>query len=188
MRFAIACLIAALSVPSANAQGRFQQLPEGVPISHKDVERLSPAGVILARREQLKLEKPQVVRLDSIRRAFDDSAKHVADNVRKYQRAVTTAPPLLKRPPEGKPETRKDSLERAKLDSTNRLKRDKYFETVTTGRRDLAAALLTLKELFDASLASTIQALDGTQHTTAALTLEQTSEEFTRRLRLANVR
>jgi hypothetical protein len=95
---------------------------------------------------------------------------------------------MLRRPPEGKPETRKDSLSRAKLDSTNREKRDKYFETVTTGRRDLAAALLALKDLFDASLAETIQTLDGTQHTSAALMLEQTSQEFTRRLRLANIR
>ena len=59
---------------------------------------------------------------------------------------------------------------------------------MTTGRRDLAAALLTLKDLFDATLTSTIQALDGAQHTTAALALERTSDEFTRRLRLANVR
>jgi hypothetical protein len=189
MRFSPVLLIIALGLPSlAQSQGRFQQLPEGIPISHKDVERLSPAGVVLGRREQLKLEKSQMARLDSLRRAFDDSAKRVADNVRDYQRAITTAPPLLKRPPEGAPQTRKDSLERAKLDSTNRLKRDKYFETVTIGRRDLAAALHVLKDLFDNSLAATIQALDGTQHTTAALTLEQTSEEFTRRLRLANIR
>jgi hypothetical protein len=189
MRLTTALLFAALLAPSVSeGQRRFQQVPEGIPITHKDVERLSPAGVVLSRREPLKLEKPQIAKLDSLRRAFEDTAKRVADNVKKYQRAINTAPPLLKRPPEGKPETRKDSLERAKLDSTNRLKRDKYFETVTTGRRDLAEALLALKELFDASLASTIQALNGAQHTTAALTLEQTSEEFTRRLRLANVR
>jgi hypothetical protein len=178
-----------LAVTQAGAQSRrgFQQ-PEGVPISHKDIERLSPASVVLDRREQLRLEKTQIAKLDSLHRAFNDSASFLADKAREYQRQITVAPPMLKRPPEGKPETRKDSLERAKLDSTNRLKRDKYFETVTTGRRDLAAALLGLKELFDASLAATIQALDGTQHTTAALTLEQTSQEFTRRLRLANIR
>jgi hypothetical protein len=188
MRLTATLFIAALVVPSVSEAQRRFQVPEGVPISHKDVERLSPAGVVLSRREPLKLEKPQIAKLDSLRRAFEDTAKRVADNVKQYQRAINTAPPLLKRPPEGKPETRKDSLERAKLDSTNRLKRDKYFETVTTGRRDLAGALLALKDLFDASLAATIQALDGAQHTTAALTLEQTSEEFTRRLRLANVR
>jgi hypothetical protein len=189
MRFTRLVLIIALGLPSAAfSQRRLQQVPEGIPISHKDVERFSPAGVVLGRREQLKLQKQQIVTLDSLRKAFEDTAKHVADNAREYQRAINTAPPLLRRPPEGKPETRKDSLDRAKLDSTNRVKRDKYFETVTTGRRDLAAALLVLKDLFDSSLAATIQALDGTQHTTAALTLEQVSEEFTRRLRLANVR
>lgn len=189
MRFVPALLIAALALPStAHSQRRMQQVPEGIPISHKDVERMSPAGVVLGRREQLKLEKTQILKLDSLRRAFEDTAKRVADSVKEYQRQITTAPPMLKRPPEGKPETRKDSLERAKLDSTNRRKSDAYFATVTTGRRDLAAALLALKDLYDASLAATIQALDGTQHTTAALTLEQTSEEFTRRLRLANVR
>jgi hypothetical protein len=152
------------------------------------VERLSPARVILDRAKELKLEAARMAALDSLRRAFDDSAKHLANDVKKYQRAITTPPPLLKRPPEGKPETRKDSLERAKLDSTNRLKSDAYFETVTAGRRDLAATLLALKELFDASLAATIAALDGAQHTAAALTLERTSDEFTRRLRLANIR
>jgi hypothetical protein len=189
MQLISAVLLVALAAPAAAAQRQTRMQPqEGIPISHKDVERLSPPGVILARREQLKLDKPQIAKVDSLRRAFEDTAKRVADRIKDYQRAITTPPPMLKRPPEGKPETRKDSLERAKLDSTNRLKRDKYFETVTTGRRDLAAALLALKELYDSSLAATIQALDGTQHTTAALALEQTSEEFTRRLRLANVR
>jgi len=190
MRFALAFLAIASAAPSiAQAQRRaFQAPPEGVPISHKDVERLSPAGIILGRKDQLKLEKPQIAKLDSLRRAFDDSARRLADKVHDSQRQVTTPPPMLKRPPEGKPETHKDSLNRAKLDSANRRMRDEYFETVTSGRRDLAADLLALKDLFDASLAATIQALDGTQHTTAALTLEQASEEFTRRLRLANVR
>jgi hypothetical protein len=161
---------------------------EGVPLTHKDVERLDPARVILDRREELKLLPPQVAALDSIRKAFDDSAKVLADDVRRNQRAITSPPPMLRRPPEGKPETAKDSVSRARLDSTNRVKRDRYFETVTTGRRDLAATLLTLKDLFDATLASTIKALDGSQHTAAALSLERASEEFTRRLRLANIR
>src|SRR4051812_16164227 len=187
MRLVPALFLLSLATPALSQPRRFQQ-PEGVPIGHKDVERLSPAGVILARTEQLKLQTGQIAKLDSLRRSFVDSATLLADHVKGYQRAITTAPPMLKRAPEGKPETRKDSLSRAKIDSTNRLKRDQYFETVTTGRRDLAAALLALKDLFDASLAATIQALDGTQHTTAALTLEQTSEEFTHRLRLANVR
>lgn len=187
MRFAAAIFIVSVA-SSASAQSRAFFQPEGVPISHKDVDRLSPASVILDRKEQLKLDKAQIATIDSMRRAFVDSASRLADEVRKSQRAISTAPPLLRRPPEGKPETRKDSLERAKLDSTNRRKRDAYFETVTTGRRDLAATLLALKDLFDANLAATIQALDGTQHTTAALTLEQTSQEFTRRLRLANIR
>lgn len=165
-----------------------QRVTEGVPISGKDVDRMSPAAVILSRREPLRLEQPQAQKLDSLHKAFADSAKRLADDVNKAQRAITTAPPMIRRPPEGKPETRKDSLSRAKLDSTNREKRDRYFETVTTGRRDLAAALLALKDLFDLSLAATIQALDGTQHTSAALMLEQTSQEFTRRLRLANIR
>ena len=186
MRIALALSLLLLASP-ALAQG-YQRVPEGVPISHKDVERMSPAGVMLARRQPLRLEQPQILKLDSLHKAFADSAKRLANEVNDDQRAINSAPPMLKRAPEGKPETRKDSLSRAKLDSTNREKRDKYFETVTTGRRDLAAALLALKELFDASMAATIQVLDGTQHTTAALMLEQTSDEFTRRLRLANVR
>ena len=161
---------------------------QGVPLQAKEIERLNPARVILDRRQELKLEAPQVARLDSMRRVFDDTAKHLADDVRKNQRKITTAPPLLRRPPEGKPESRKDSVSRAKLESDNRAKRDEYFEVVTTGRRDLAATLLELKTLFDANLAATIQALDGGQYTTAALSLERASAEFTRRLRLANVR
>jgi hypothetical protein len=181
MSFKVALLLATLASPLA-AQS------EGVPISGKDIERLSPARIILDRRESLRLEPAQATKLDSVRRVYEDSAKVIADQVRQYQRAITIAPPLLRRPPDGKPETHKDSVSRAKLDSTNRRKRDEYFQTVTTGRRDLAAALLALKELFDANLAATIQSLDGTQHTTAALTLDQTSQEFTRRLRLANIR
>ena len=181
MRLSLLMTAALLAASPLRAQ-------EGVPLTTKDVERLDPARVILDRRAELKLLPAQLLALDSIRKAFDDSAKYLADDVRKHQRAITSPPPLLRRPPEGKPETRKDSLSRAKLDSTNREKRDRYFETVTTGRRDLATALLTLKELCDSTLASTIRALDGSQHTAAALSLERASEEFTRRLRLANVR
>jgi hypothetical protein len=180
MRFTYVLLALAVAAP-ASAQ-------QGAPITAKDIERLDPARIILARRDALKLQKEQIAVLDSMRKAFDDSAKKVAEDVRRHQRAITTPPPLLRRPPDGRPETRKDSLDRAKLDSTNRVKRDRYFETVTTGRRDLATGLLALKELFDSTLASTIKALDGSQHTSAALSLERASEEFTRRLRLANVR
>jgi hypothetical protein len=182
MSFKVVPLLVALASPLA------AQIQEGVPITGKDIERLSPARIILDRRESLRLEPIQVTKLDSVLKVYEDSAKDLADHVRQYQRAITIAPPLLRRPPEGKPETLKDSLSRARLDSTNRKKRDEYFETVTSGRRDLAGALLALKDLFDANLASTIQSLDGTQHTTAALTLDQTSQEFTRRLRLANIR
>jgi hypothetical protein len=94
---------------------RLEQPSEGIPISHGDIDRLTPARVILERREALKLQKAQIAKLDSIGRAFGDSAKKLADSVKKYQRAVTTAPPMLKRPPEGKPETKKDSLKRAQL-------------------------------------------------------------------------
>ena len=177
------CLLAATLLGAAPLTAQ-----EGVPITHKDVERLNPAAVILDRRDQLRLEKAQVAKLDSLRKAFDDSAKHMADDVRKAQRAITTPPPLIRRPPDGKPETRKDSANFAKIEAANREKRDKYFETVTTGRRDLAGVLLSLKDLFDVTLDSTIKTLDGTQHTTSALMLERTAAEFTRRLRLANIR
>src|SRR5829696_3921412 len=68
-----------------------------------------------------------------------------------------------------------------------------YFAEFAAGLQDVlthsgTVPLLALKELFDASLAATIAALDGAQHTAAALTLERTSDEFTRRLRLANIR
>lgn len=181
MRLIFALVLTLVAVPALAQQ-------EGVPIRDGDIERLNPARVVLDRRNELKLDKAQVAVLDSMRKAFEDSAKTLAEDSRRHQRAITTPPPMLKRPPEGKPETRKDSLERAKLDSTNRLKRDEYFATVTGGRRDLAANLLALKDLFDNSLAATIAALNGNQHTAAALTLERTSQEFTRRLRLANVR
>jgi hypothetical protein len=161
---------------------------EGVPISGGDIERLNPARVLIDQRDQLKLEKEQLTALEVLRKAFDTDAKLMADSVKRYQRAITTPPPLLKRPPEGKPETRKDSISRAKLDSNNRIRNDEYFETVTAGRRDLAAALLTLKDRFDADLAKVSAVLNDSQRTTAALSLERAATEFTRRLRLANVR
>ena len=161
---------------------------QGVPLREGDIERLNPSRVILDRRVELKLDKTQIAVLDSMRKAFDNTAKRMADEVRKHQRAITSPPPLLREPPDARPETRKDSLERAKLDSTNRMKRDRYFETVTAGRRDLAAALLALKELFDTNVATATALLHDNQGVTAALALEGASAEFTRRLRLANVR
>lgn len=181
MRLPVIILAAAVFAAPAAAQ-------EGASLPVKELERLNPARVVLDRRDQLKLSPAQVTQLDSMRKVFDDSTRHLADDARKHQRAISTPPPLLRRPPEGKPETRKDSVSRAKLDSTNRIKRDRYFETVTTGRRDLAATLLALKDLFDANLTAVIPVLDGGQHTAVSLELERASEEFTRRLRLANVR
>lgn len=165
-----------------------QRRAEGIPLSGGDIERLSPAKVVSQHRKALKLEKRQLEVLDTLRKSFDRDAMRLADSVRKYQRAITTAPPLLRKAPDGRPETRKDSLERAKLDSTNRVKRDKYFERVTGGRRDLAAVLLALKELFDTSVTRVSAALNPDQQNGAALALEAASEEFTRRLRLANIR
>jgi hypothetical protein len=181
-------ILAASFLGAAELSAQRGLVQEGIPLRKGDIERLNPASVILSRRRDLRIEKPQVARLDSLRKVFDDSAKAMAEDVKKYQRAITTAPPLLRRPSDARPETRKDSLERARLDSTNREKRDRYFGTVTAGRRDLATTLLALKELFDTTLAATIAALNGSQHTAAALSLEQASEEFTRRLRLANIR
>jgi hypothetical protein len=195
MRYVFLILIIGLTAPLGGqprgGRGRVSPVAapqEGVPVSRKDLERLDPARLVFDRRDALKLDKRQLAKLDSLRKAFDGRAGRLADSVKQEQRAITTPPPLIKRPPEGKPETHKDSVSRAKLESENRVKRDKYFETVTAGRRDLAATLLAIKALFDANLAATIQVLDGSQHTTMALELEQASEELTRRLRLANIR
>jgi hypothetical protein len=186
MRLYSILALAVLAAPALAQRGRFA--PEGNPITPGDIERLAPARVVIDQKKALKLEPARLTTLDSLRKAFVDSAKLLANDVRKHQRAITSAPPLLKAVSDEKPTTKKDSLERAETDSTNRMKRDKYFETVTAGRRDLAIALLALKDLFDSSMASTIAALDGSQHTAAALSLERASEEFTRRLRLANIR
>lgn len=161
---------------------------QGAPIQAGDIERLNPARVVLDLRKPLRLSKLQMDSLERLRQAFDRDAKALADTVKRAQRAITTAPPLLRRAPDGRPETRKDSLERAKLDSTNRVKRDRYFELVTTGRRDLAAALLALKALFDSTADRTTAVLEPEQETGGTFALERASEAFTRRLRLANVR
>lgn len=165
-----------------------QRRAEGIPLSGGDIERLNPAAVVARHQRALKLEKPQLASLDTLRKAFDRDAGRMADSVRKFQRAITTAPPLLRKAPDGRPATRRDSVERARLDSTNRVKRDRYFEQVTGGRRDLAIALLGLKELFDTNVAMVTAALDPDQRIGAALALEASSAEFTRRLRLANIR
>ncbi|MEO5567039.1 MAG: hypothetical protein ABIR92_01015 [Gemmatimonadaceae bacterium] len=175
--------IAVLS-PALLAQRRV----EGLPLSGGDIERLNPAHVVARHQKALKLEQRQLAVLDTLRMAFDRDGRRMADSVRKYQRAITTAPPLLRKAPETRPVTRKDSLDRAKLDSTNRVKRDKYFEQVTGGRRDLASALLALKELFDTNVTIVSGALNPDQQNGTVLALEAASEEFTRRLRLANIR
>lgn len=161
---------------------------QGAPLRSGDLERLNPSRVVLDRKAPLKLEKAQVAVLDSLRKAFDKTAKVLADEVKRHQRAITSPPPLLRRPSDERPETRKDSLDRAKLDSTNRVKRDRYFETVTAGRRDLATALLALKELFDANAVKASAVLNEDQRMAATMALDAAAEEFTRRLRLANVR
>ena len=161
---------------------------QGIPLRAGDLERLNPSRVVLDRRAPLKLDKVQIATLDSLRKNFDKNARVLADEVKRHQRAITRPPPLLRHPPAAKPETRRDSLDRAKLDSTNRVKRDAYFETVTSGRRDLATALLALKDLFDADAAKASALLNADQRMAATMALEVAAEEFTRRLRLANVR
>ncbi|HET9425429.1 MAG TPA: hypothetical protein VFO55_08665 [Gemmatimonadaceae bacterium] len=184
MRLTIA-LAALAALPVALAA---QPRQEGIALRSGDIERLNPARVILDLRKALKLERSQVAGLDSLRRAFDREALTLADSVKRHQRAITTAPPLLRRPPARNPATRKDSLERAKLDSTNRFKQDRYFTIVTTGRRDLATTLLQLKDLFDGASVKARDVLTPDQQMRATLALDAAAEEFTRRLRLANIR
>jgi hypothetical protein len=180
-------ILAALLAAPVSLLAQFRG-PEGVPFRSGDVERLNPASIAIDLRKDLRLDQEQLKTLDTLKKAFDRDGKRMADSLRMSQRKITTAPPLLRRPPEGKPETRKDSLQRAKLDSTNRMKRDRYFEEVTTGRRDLAATLLALKDLFDQHLELVRATLTADQRTMASMPLESAAEEFTRRLRLANVR
>lgn len=161
---------------------------EGVPVRSGDIERLNPAGIAIDRRKELRLDQVQLKTLDTLRKAFDRDGKRMADSIRLSQRKITTPPPLLRRPPDGKPESRKDSLARARLDSTNRVKRDRYFDEVTTGRRDLATILLALKDLFDRHHEAVNAVLNADQRTMTSMQLEAASEEFTRRLRLANIR
>jgi hypothetical protein len=179
--------VVAISLPAAG-QGRLGQSQQGIPIGGGDIEHLNPSAVLLEHKKDLRLDGRQISSLDSLRKIFDRDGKALADTIRRSQRAITAPPPMTRRPPEGKPETKKDSLERAKLDSTNRVKNDRYFEEVTTGRRDLAAALLTLKDLFDSNVTAASGLLTADQRTAGVMALETAAQAFVRKLRLANVR
>src|SRR4051794_6405156 len=108
IRFFLAvCLFLPFEV---SAQGRIGQAQLGTPIGGGDIEHLNPARVLLDHKKDLRLDQGQISSLETLRKAFDADGKVKADSIRKAQRAITAPPPLTRRPPEGKPETRKDSL------------------------------------------------------------------------------
>src|SRR3954471_21885981 len=94
----ILCLFAAVTALSAPSASYAQQ---GTPIGSGDIERTSPGRVLLQRKKELRLDNRQVAALDSLSRDFERQARVLADSIRKSQRAITTAPPMLRRPPEG---------------------------------------------------------------------------------------
>jgi hypothetical protein len=170
---------------AASAQRPRIMLPE---IKRGDLHNLDPANVVLRNRDRLGLDKSQIARLDTLRKSFEERADQLADSIKRSQKEVATFPPDLKRLPDDKPVTHRDSLKFRSIDSTNSAKTDEYEQVTARGRRDLSTALLALKSLYDdtAERANTILTPD--QRVKANQPLADASDYLTGLIRRANIR
>jgi hypothetical protein len=195
MRYLRLVLVPVLIVPGM-ASAQRQNAPRFIPrstsatfeIKAGDFEELGPARIVIESRKELGLDAAQMTQLEELRKAFDTDAKRWADDIKRQHKTLLAAPPTLKRPPEEKPRTHKDSVSRERLETSNREKTDRYLEGQAAARRDLSEAMLKIRAAYDATSTATLALLTTEQRTTMAKPLEDASNELTARLRQANIR
>lgn len=154
----------------------------------RDIEELGPARLIAERSKELALDKPQLGKLEEMRKAFDADAKRWANDIKRMHRVLLSRPPMIQPRSDAKPETAKDSVKRARRDSTDRATLDAYSESQAKARRELGETMLKIRAAYDSTATATVAILTETQRLYMNPLLESASNELTFRLREANIR
>lgn len=207
MPFLRSVAVLALLLPSiTNAQGRNPQgrpgetrrmtIHEDVPpeLHAKDLESLDPARIALDQRKALALTAAQTDRLDSIRRAYD---QHAAD----LGKALDTLQDILNRSRHSaqqeianrmmgssRSSSERDSADRARADSIDRVKSDRERERTMAARNELGRILLGIRDGYDGYVTATNAALTDDQRARLRPFFDGASNELTTRLHWANTR
>jgi len=165
----------------------FADIPE-YEIHSRDIVSVSPATTVLRMKKDLGLDDKQVSRLEEVRNAFAADARRWADDIRHFQQEIAQDPPYITRLPDRRPRTHKDSVSRAKKDSSNIRKSDRYLEALAAGRRGLGATMLSVQSGYIATLTTTKGILTDQQREMVKQPLDSAASEFILRLRHANIR
>lgn len=207
MRFFRLSLIVALVLPATlQAQGgrdpsrgnvrgntRRDAPPE---LRTKDLEALNPARIAFERQKDLELTASQFSRLDTIAGAYDLEAKDFGKAIDTLQNVMQKAARSLMTNPKGNgprvprnpPTSTKDSISRARDDSTDQAKADRDQERYMAARNALTSTLLGIRESYDARLSAIDALLTDDQRRKIGPWFESASGELTNRLHWANAR
>ena len=167
---------------------RFEQPRYSPDLKAKYLEELSPARIVSENQKDLALDGTQATQIQALRQAFASDAKRYAGVVKRFQKIISANPPSLKRPPEAKPTTKKDSVKRARDDSLNQVKHDGYVERVTAARSSLGETMLRIRAAYDSAAVKTLGVLRDDQRAKIGARIDEASDALTSLLRRANIR
>lgn len=160
----------------------------------KDLENLNPARIAIDRQKDLALTADETARLDSAARVYDLEAKEFGRGVDTLQNIMVNAVRNLMGNPRGlaphvsrdPPKSPKDSIERARNDSTDQAKADRDQERYMAAHNALSSTLLRIRAAYDDKLSTVNALLTEDQRRTIGPWFESASDELTARLHAAN--
>jgi hypothetical protein len=205
MRLFRLSLILALTLPAALAaqrsrdpsRGNVRGTPRREPppqLRTKDLENLNPARIAIERQKDLALTADETARLDSAAKAYDLEAKDFGKGIDTLQSIMGNAVRNLMGNPRGlaphvsrdPPKSPKDSIGRARNDSTDQAKADRDQERYMAAHDALSSTLLRIRAAYDDKLNTVNALLSEDQRGKIAPWFASASDELTARLHAAN--
>ena len=160
----------------------------------KDLENLNPARIAIDRQKDLALTADETARLDSAAKAYDLQAKDFGKGIDTLQNIMGNAVRNLMGNPKGlaphvsrdPPKSPKDSIGRARNDSTDQAKADRDQERYQAAHDALSSTLLRIRAAYDDKLSTVNALLTEDQRRKIGPWFESASDELTARLHAAN--
>jgi hypothetical protein len=179
----------------SRGNGRGGTRPEPRPeLRTKDLENLNPARIAIDRQKDLALTTDETARLDSAAKAYDLQAKDFGKGIDTLQNIMVNAVRSLMGNPKGlaphvsrdPPKSPKDSIGRARNDSTDQAKADRDQERYMAAHDALSSTLLRIRAAYDDKLSTVNALLTEDQRRKIGPWFESASDELTARLHAAN--
>ena len=194
----IALLLSLVLPMAGQAQQRRGTMYDELPpeLTPKDIIRLDPAQIAFDRQKELALSADQSRQLDSMARAYDRRVKSFGKALdtlqnalnKAHKRIVQQAVDRMRAGPRRRPDSPRDSIERARSDSVDQAENDRDRVKASAARNALSELLLTIKEEYDAETVATNAVLTEAQRSKIEPIFGSALEEFMARLHWAIAR